>query len=255
MPEADNIKKLSVIHTPCKECVFATYDNNTQNGCSIGMIDKFKNAGYEILEVYDNEKEFFVINDKKCIFMRPHTWLEKTQCQNIEEARVLATTENNIKYILILDIDDNTTLESIQNTIGCFQTQNITPIGILVMTDQSHKLKVEIKQIAQLLNKQNIKWRIQKFIDQDMSFSQKIKAIVQSAPVNRYYFYVNPININADSIDIANLNNKILDGLVFGCLSMGGGLFFSYLSWQYAKLNNNIDIISDSTFHLNYEDI
>jgi hypothetical protein len=254
MPE-DNNKKLNVIHTPCKECVFAEYQDNTQTGCAAGMLDKFKSAGYDIVEVYDNDKEFFVINNKKCLFMRPQNWLIKNKTNNINEALEIATKENQIKYILILDINDSTTLDSINTTLTFFNEQKIVPAGILVMTDKKYKLQVDIKNIAKLLDSTKIKWRIQKFIDEDLSFSQKIKAIIQSAPMNRFYLYLDPIKFNTAGLDIGFLNTKILDGLVFGCVNMGGGLFFSYLSWQYAKLNKDIDIILDKTLHIPYEDI
>lgn len=253
MPE-DN-KKLSIIHTPCKQCIFAEYDHKTQTGCAVGMLDKFRNSGYEIIEVYDDEQEFFVINDKKCIFMRQKNWLDKDDISSITEAIDLATKENQIKYILILDINEKTTLDSIQNTIEFFISQKIKPVGILVMTDHKYSLQIEIKDIAKLLDSTKIKWRIQKFIDDDLVFTQKIKAIIQSAPVNRFYFYLDPTNFKTANIDMEYLNAKILDGLVFGCLNIGGGLFFSYLSWQYAKLNKDIDILSDTKLHILYENI
>jgi hypothetical protein len=254
MPE-DNNKKLSVIHTPCKECVFAEYDNKTQTGCAAGMLDKFKNSGYDIVEVYDNEKEFFVINNKKCIFMRKRDWFDNRNFNSITKAVAEATKENEIKYILILDINKNTSFSSIENVVNFFNTQNIIPTGILVITNTNEDLQIKIKDIAKLLDIQKIKWRIQKFIDQSLNFTQKIKAIIQSAPVNRFYFYIDPMKFDSNNLNMSVLNTKILDGLVFGCLKIGGGLFFSYLSWQYAKLNKDVDIILDGQYHIYYENI
>jgi hypothetical protein len=251
----DNNKKLSVIHTPCKECVFAEYDHKRQTGCAAGMLDKFKNSGYDIVEVYDNEKEFFVINNKKCIFMRKINWLNNRGFNSLTKAVEEAKKENEIKYILILDINKNTSLYSIQNVINFFNKQEIIPTGILVITNTNEDLQIKIKDIAKLLDIQKIKWRIQKFIDQSLNFTQKIKAIIQSAPVNRFYFYIDPMKFDSNNLNMSVLNTKILDGLVFGCLKIGGGLFFSYLSWQYAKLNKNIDILLDSQYHTYYENI
>lgn len=248
-------KKLSVIHTPCKECVFAEYEGKTQTGCATDMLNKFKDAGYDIIEVYDNEQEFFVINNKKCIFMRNQAWLDKNQINNISDAITKATDENTIKYIIILDINTATTIKNIEDAIQYFISQGIQPSGILAMTDKRDKLQVEIKDIAKLLDSTKIKWRIQKFIDEDLTFTQKIKAIIQSAPVNRFYLYLDPSKFNSTNVDMDWLNTKILDGLVFGCLNIGGGLFFSYLSWQYAKLNKDIDILLETNLHLPYENI
>jgi hypothetical protein len=254
MPEAD--KKISIVHTPCKECVFAVYDEqSTQTACKANMLDKFKSLGYEILDVYDNEKEFFVINNKKCMFMRSNAWLTNKKISDIDEALSVARDENNIKYILLLEIDGSCSQSDIETTIDKFCGQSIPPIGILVMVDHKHKLQINLNQIAKHLDNKKIKWRIQKFIDDEMNSTQKIKAIIQSAPMNRYYFYVQPQNFNKRSFDIQIINNKILDGLTFGCMNCGGALLFSYLSWQYAKNNQDIDILLDSKYHIKYENI
>lgn len=254
MPEVD--KKISIVHTPCKDCVFAIYnESNTQIDCKTNMLTKFRDKGYEILEAYDNDKEFFVINNKKCIFMRNDSWFKNKKLESIEEAVVEANKENSIKYILLLEIDDKSTKQNIETTIDYFCGQNISPIGILVMIDQKHSLNIDIKTLAKYLDKQKIKWRIQKFIDLEMTGTQKIKAVVQSAPINRYYYHINPANFQVDIFDIDLVNNKLLDGIVFGCLDVAGGLLFSYLSWQYAKSNQNIDILLDTQYHLKYEEL
>lgn len=253
MPE-DN-KKISLVHTPCKECVFAIYDNKLQTGCAANMLDKFAKSGYEILEVYDNEKEFYVINNKKCIFMRKKAWLDKHNLTNIDNALFKATEENNVKYILILNINQDTTQTHIDKILGYFDKQTPRPVGVLIMTDKRDKLQIRVQELAKYLSNKKINWRIQQFVDEDLTQTQKIKAIIQSAPMNRYYYYINPCEFTGKDIDISTINSKILNGLVFGCMSIGGGLFFSYLSWQYAKRNKDIDIISDTKFHVPYENI
>ena len=56
-----------MIHTPCKDCVFAIYDDKTQINCSQDCIDKYKKLDVPIVEVYDDDKEFYVIEGRKCI--------------------------------------------------------------------------------------------------------------------------------------------------------------------------------------------
>jgi hypothetical protein len=249
-------KRISIIHTPCKDCVFAIYDNNhTQTNCGMGMIDKFINRGYEVLEVYDTTHNFYVINNKKCLFLRTRDWLIKNNIENIDVAQNIALKENSIKYILLLNLTSNSTIENIKKLIQNCLNQKISPVGILAIINNNIELQFDIKILAKYLDQQKIKWRIQKFIDTNLSDSEKIKAIIQSAPMNRYYFYISPENFIDNNYFIDDLNTKILDGLVFGSLAVGGGLFFSYLSWQYAKLNHNVDIISNKTLHIKYEDI
>ena len=65
------------LQTSCKECLFAIYDKDTQTGCVANRIDMFHNTprGDVVIEAYDNEKEFFVI-DSMCNYFRPPTWNE-----------------------------------------------------------------------------------------------------------------------------------------------------------------------------------
>ena len=58
---------INAVHTPCKNCVFAIYDNITQTNCALHYLDIYRDKDIEILEAYDNDKEFYIINNKKCI--------------------------------------------------------------------------------------------------------------------------------------------------------------------------------------------
>jgi len=252
MPE-DN-KKINIVHTPCKNCVFAVTEDNKQIGCLSGALDRFRLKGYEVLNAYDNESEFFVINNKKCIFLRNAEWWNKNALTNTDDALLLAQKENNIKYIALIKIDNKVSLETFTETITKICKNTISPSGILLYMDQKNNSQIKTKTLADILNKSKIQWRIQKFVD-DLNETQKIKHIIQAAPINRYYFYIDPNHFNSSSFDLEGLNNKILDGLTFGCISIAGGLFFSYLTWQYAKANKNIDILLDTQYQIPYENI
>jgi hypothetical protein len=58
------------LQTSCKECVFATYDGKTQTGCLADRIVKFQD---KVIEAYDNDKEFYVIN-AFCNYYRKPSW-------------------------------------------------------------------------------------------------------------------------------------------------------------------------------------
>ena len=56
------METIKPIHTPCKDCTFAIYEGKTQNGCHLNLLEKYKNKNLEILEAYDEQKEFYIIN-------------------------------------------------------------------------------------------------------------------------------------------------------------------------------------------------
>ena len=58
------------LQTSCKECVFASYEGDTQTGCLAGRIEMFDK---QIIEAYDDDKEFYVI-DAYCNYFRPPKW-------------------------------------------------------------------------------------------------------------------------------------------------------------------------------------
>ena len=53
---------LQEINTSCKDCVFATWEEDTQVGCDLGKIKLYKERKTPIIEAFDDEdKEFFVV--------------------------------------------------------------------------------------------------------------------------------------------------------------------------------------------------
>jgi hypothetical protein len=60
----------NLVKTSCKDCAFAIYEENTQTGCAFDRIEKFSK---NIIEAYDNEKEFYVI-DRLCTYFRDKKW-------------------------------------------------------------------------------------------------------------------------------------------------------------------------------------
>lgn len=57
------------IKTSCCDCAFAIYNGNTQTGCIFDRIKKFDN----IVEAYNKDKEFFVLN-RLCNYYRNKSW-------------------------------------------------------------------------------------------------------------------------------------------------------------------------------------
>jgi len=65
-----------MIHTSCKSCILASYSNITQNDCKANLLEKYKKLKVPIVEVYDEEKEFFVIEGRQCTYYRNKDWLD-----------------------------------------------------------------------------------------------------------------------------------------------------------------------------------
>lgn len=122
-----------MISTPCKNCCFAVYDKNTQTGCSAGMLDKFRRANVEIQECYDEEKEFYVIQDRWCPAQRTDNWLKRYRKKNIH--KVLAN-ELLLKTDCIIYAYNSTT-ENIITTLDSLCNQEIKPSNIVIILNHS----------------------------------------------------------------------------------------------------------------------
>ena len=84
------------VRTSCKECLFAVYKGNTQVGCEHDRISSFE-ARDEIIEAYDNDKEFFVV-DRVCNYFRPPKWNDGNADIDLSEV------ESSVNCVVIVNI-------------------------------------------------------------------------------------------------------------------------------------------------------
>ena len=70
------------MNTSCKNCHYAIYEGITQIGCKLNRIDKWQQQT-EVLEAYDEEKEFYVIKDRVCNAYNEWTYYDLTDVYDI----------------------------------------------------------------------------------------------------------------------------------------------------------------------------
>lgn len=113
------------IHTPCRNCVFAQYDGNTQTGCQLGRIEAFRQVEPStIIECQDGEKEFFVVNGRGCGAYRPlnSPWAD---IPGDYAERVRREIELQIAVVAIVD-----TLDGIDQFINSLLDQTPRPVQV-----------------------------------------------------------------------------------------------------------------------------
>ena len=72
---SEETPEISPIHTPCLGCTFMTNEEHKQIGCQVGRIEKYREQGADVIDVYDdNGNEFFVVNDRLCVYKRDKEW-------------------------------------------------------------------------------------------------------------------------------------------------------------------------------------
>lgn len=163
--------------TICKTCVFAKFDGKTQTGCNLKRLHTFSINGASLLEAYDEDKNFFVIEGRYCNAFRPtDVWNKPNPIEAVrDEIRVRPTvfiyTPKNSNYI--------STLES------CFHSE-ILPAKIVIVLHANHIVMDVIPILKEKCEKHNIEWMVQEVYDPDLSPVNSVDLVVRKEPLNTF---------------------------------------------------------------------
>jgi hypothetical protein len=126
----------SQIKTSCKNCLCSIYEGKTQTGCSFNRIEKFKES---VLEAYDDEKEFYVI-ERFCNYYRNPKWNGGTL--DIEKIK----SESAISFDVIIDCNNLDTDIDTDNLISILNNLNYYSNKINVVLAHSHLSSRDIRK-------------------------------------------------------------------------------------------------------------
>lgn len=132
--------QFSKIRTECKNCCFAEYDGKTQTGCAMGVLEKIPE---NVVAVYDEEKEFFVINDKHCHFCRNQEWAEFHKDENLEH---LARAQCQLKISYFVWYDETSNVAALKATLKSADEQYLRPYKITIINNSKKSIRDVIRQ-------------------------------------------------------------------------------------------------------------
>jgi hypothetical protein len=184
------MSEINTVHTPCKNCVFATYNDKTQTDCALKYLDIYKQQNVDILDVYDDDKEFFVINNKKCIGYREPKWFAQF---NLEDSSLQMKIDqyfklNHLHYALVINLKEYT-LQDLDYTISQISSLQVQPQKVVLIRyiEQKHLTYQNIQKILTYHNIQ-FEWRIQSMVDNNLSYIEILHNVVVTN--NKYRFMV-----------------------------------------------------------------
>lgn len=185
---------IEAIHTPCKKCVFAKYEDKTQIGCELNYIEKFKNINSEILEVYDEDLEFYVINNKKCLGYRENSWFKKLDMEeaSLEEKKEYFLKHNHINYLLVIDLA-NLSIEDFSRIKEAIIETEYAPNKVIFIRYVNNVQTFSFDIINQFLKDTKLdktKWRIQTMEDNNHQFEDILHTIIALNKSNRFIMYI-----------------------------------------------------------------
>ena len=142
--------------TSCKKCVFATYDNITQKDCSLQLLDKYRAHDIEIIEAYDEDKEFYVLHKLKCPYKRLDSWKYSNEPLEIQKEHV--QKEANVHFHAIIFLNDD--IEDANRTLQSLINQKLPPVQITLVRLLGSKVHpVDLANLCQTIR--NISWRVE----------------------------------------------------------------------------------------------
>lgn len=246
---------IDIIHTPCKSCVFALYKDKTQIGCHLGYLDKYKDKGLNLVEAYDNELEFFVINGKKCVGYRENSWFAKYGLEHatLEDKTSKFKELNRIDYVLVINfIEIGDTQADIDNLKSALSLLTIHPKKIVFIRGPEGSETTIYASIQKLMTESKIDcpWRIQTMVDNSISNENILHNII-----NHHKSYRFVCNIKKSECD--NLNRVInkANDIVYNDLNQfmvladqdGSCMIFSAGVYRFSLVEHGKDILSETS--------
>lgn len=171
--------------TSCKECVFAKYEGKTQISCQFDRIKIFRETGVNVVEAYDEEKEFYILQDTICNLTRGKAWADATISNGkvlIEEARKEVLP--SYQFILVDNGDVDISFLQIQLKT-CLQQQTL-PKAIHVL--RYHNSKISLFDMGRALNETKILWSIVDIPKEEDEIFAKVEDYYIDQILNKYFY-------------------------------------------------------------------
>lgn len=187
---------------PCKNCVFALYNGKTQDGCYLGMLERYKEAGINVIEAYDEDNEFYVI-DGACIRK-----LSKEVAGDItlEQAKKIVDSHLLIKWQAIILTDSPETLDKMLDKL---YQQEIHPDHVTVVASNS----VPPTKLAKQFRKYPVKsWRVQTMEDTKLTRENAIDLVIDHYKIPYYVVLTPESELEPEFSTVLNdvINNKLI---------------------------------------------
>lgn len=241
--------KIDIIHTSCKKCVFADYNDNTQIGCMLGLIEKLNQKNIEIIEVYDNEKEFFVVNNKKCVGYKEEIYFENRGMidASIEEKINYIKQKLVINYAIVINLNKYND-KSMNKLSKAISELTIKPSVVYAIRYKKDRTKYSYDKVKTFLDDCKIpKWKIKTILNNKESYENIIHHTINENKANKF---VLSINGNFDSIETIVLKaQKIiyeeLSRFIVLSNSKKQSILFNTDVYRFALHHNN-DILTNT---------
>ena len=208
-----------MVRTLCKDCVFATHEEDVQVGCELGRLEKYKLLGCVVdAEEVETGKKSFVIDNRYCLACRNQKWGDKVE----EEKWVESVHKEMLLQFQAIIFHDKEEAD-LKKTIASLIEQQVPPEKIVLITKPSCAYPPE--KLVEYMDSLGIEWKIQNVLQPKMSDGRCID-IVQNINPKQYYavFYAGFL-VPKDFFSVINhaVNEEMLQFAMLSPNSSGDG--------------------------------
>lgn len=246
--------ELSKIHTPCKDCYFAVYENISQTGCNLGMLERYRNSeNVEVLEAYDNDKEFYIINKKKCTGYKEEKYFAQRGMSesSLEERKIYVQNRQKMNYCFMLN-GSNLTKEELKKILETLKLSEVHPATIqLLVRKLNNEILLELKDLFETSGLDS-KWKISELQIAEENFKSVMHKFISID--NKHNFFL------VSDGDTSNIDKLITyaNDLVYGQFKRfimitnqsKESVVFSKAVYRDAYTNHRIDIFQKTEEHI-----
>lgn len=241
--------EINLLHTSCKHCTFSIYKDKTQTDCYLGLINQYQNNQIEILEAYDEDKEFFVVNNKKCLAYVQDSFFNKHESLkdlSLEEKAEYVRSKLRIKYAIVLNIKQYSPAE-LQIVFEEISKLEIEPTTVYLIRYKEDREKFSYKFLERIIKKWKLpNWKIKTILDPEDEYLSVLHYTINENKKNKFV-----LSINGDYTDMGGIidrGQKIIydDSGSFVVISNQSKetILFSTEVYRYGIING-IDILSE----------
>lgn len=159
----ENQQKLHIVHTSCKGCIFAKYEGKTQVDCGFGDYLNIYQERDCVIEAYDEQEEFYIVNGRRCLARRELNWGQQRPPASWEQD---ARRELSQKIDVIIPLVKRVDFKLLHSTLTSLATQLHQPHSVVIVNNQG---ETPISQIHQFLmaNSMGLNWSLTNMIERD----------------------------------------------------------------------------------------
>lgn len=183
------MSEISQVHTACKDCIFSIRKGQKQIGCKVNRIEMYKEAGAEVLNAYDEfENEFFVINDRICLYRRSKEWGDRYANHEWES---IVNKQVKIKYQAIVFFKEGQSLKDLDRTLKSLAHQDNPPSLVTIASTNVDIITTEIVRFMENeIEYKALKWKVQAFLKKDIHPREAVDLVIDQTKWEKFLYYI-----------------------------------------------------------------